>query len=237
VLGRGRLLEPADHGRLPAVLGGVQDRQRAASGPVAQEQSRAQEVLTVLAAVDVHGPGDGLLDLVAVVDQLLVRAGAVGVVELDQVAALGGDPPRQRHHGLDGGLGEAVVRVVQVLRQHVRQLALAAQRDQLHRREALLVVLASARLAQGLVKGLDLLEDAELERFGEGLVERDHARQAGDGLAPQQRVEDDGLLGLVAHFEGFEKHVIGGMVVGGDERLDELLDHLLGVIGRWVGET
>ena len=34
VLARRRLLEPADHRRLPAVLGGVQDRQRLAAGPV-----------------------------------------------------------------------------------------------------------------------------------------------------------------------------------------------------------
>jgi hypothetical protein len=45
------------------VLGRVQDRQRLAAGPVAQEQRGAEQLLPVLAAVHVHRPRDGRLDL------------------------------------------------------------------------------------------------------------------------------------------------------------------------------
>ena len=59
-------------GLCPPCLDGVQDRQRLAAGPVAQQQRRPQQVLPVLAAVDVHRPGDRRLDLRPLVDQVLV---------------------------------------------------------------------------------------------------------------------------------------------------------------------
>ena len=80
VLAGRRLLEPADHRRLPAVLGRVQDRQRLAARPVAQQQRRAEQVLPVLPAMHVHRPRDGGLDLGAVVDELVEFS--VSVVDL-----------------------------------------------------------------------------------------------------------------------------------------------------------
>ena len=54
VLAGRRLLEPADHEALPAVLGGLQDRQRAALRAVGQQERRPQQFLAVRPAVQVH---------------------------------------------------------------------------------------------------------------------------------------------------------------------------------------
>ena len=58
-----RLLKPADHRALPAVLGGVQNRQRFAPRPVAQQQRRAKQILPMPPAMHVHRPRDRRLDL------------------------------------------------------------------------------------------------------------------------------------------------------------------------------
>jgi hypothetical protein len=73
VLAGRRLLEPADHRALPAVLGRLQDRERFAFRPVAQEQSRAEKIGRLLAAMNIQRAGDGGFNFGALIDDLAIE--------------------------------------------------------------------------------------------------------------------------------------------------------------------
>lgn len=64
---------------------------------------------------------------------------------------------------------------MQVFRQHIGQLALAAQCDELHGGQPQLSPFTAAGFTQGVMERFDVLEDVELEGFGERIVLPDNA--------------------------------------------------------------
>src|SRR5207237_10465214 len=111
----------------------------------------------------------------------------------------------------------------QVLGEDVGELALPAQRDELECGEPLGVIVAAAAFAQGVVEGADVFEDAELEVVVQRIVKADDAREAASGLALDEGGQCGLLLLDVAQAQGLQEDLVGGLVVAGDQGLNELL--------------
>jgi hypothetical protein len=128
VLGIGRLLDPADQHVLAGVLGGVEDPDCGAAGPVAEHQGRVQKLLLAGTAMQLQRPNDRRLDLWSILADLAVQLRSCFVrlfVPGDQRRGLGvglalqradrsGDPAGQRRHRRDRRVAKHVVRSVEI---------------------------------------------------------------------------------------------------------------------------
>jgi hypothetical protein len=94
-------------------------------------------------------------------------------------------------------------------------------------------MVAPAALAERGVEQLDVAQDVELERLGQPVVLGDDAAQSPDGAPPQQRPQDAALLALDTKAERLKQNSVRGLVLRVDERVEQAVEHLLGVIGRW----
>ncbi len=79
-------------------------------------------------------------------------------------------PARQCHEGFGGGLGDCFVGGVEVFRQDVRQLSLPPQGDELERRQPDRGLVAAARLAQGMMEKLDVVQDGQAQIVRQAVV-------------------------------------------------------------------
>ena len=70
-----RLLKSAHHRALSAMLGGMQDPQRLAAGPVAQQQRRANHLLSMFSAMYIQRPRHRRLDFRSLKEKLFVKFG------------------------------------------------------------------------------------------------------------------------------------------------------------------
>ena len=111
-------------------------------------------VLPVPPAVNVERAGHCGFDLRTLFHKLRIRRRhrrfglvAVGRLPSLQLPRFRRRPPRERDHRLDGGLAPRLLAFVEIFREHVSQLPLPPQRDELHRGDAKLAVVAASALA------------------------------------------------------------------------------------------
>ena len=115
---------------------------------------------------------------------------------------------------------------MQIFRKDVGQFSLAADGNQLHRRQPQLRSLRAAAFTQRVMKCLDIPQNLQLQPFGEGFKLPDDSAQSARALPARQRIEHGGLLRFGAEAQGLKQQIVGGFVFRFDQRNDQALEHL-----------
>ncbi len=89
--------------------------------------------------------------------------------------------PKRKPCRFDGAMHERIVMLVQILRQHIRELALMPHRDQLHRgKPQLNAIGTSAFHAQRVMKHAEIRDDLKLKRLRQLVINLDNPVEPAD---------------------------------------------------------
>ena len=75
------------------------------------------------------------------------------------------------------------------------------------------------------MEDLDFFQDIALHRLGKGIVLGDDAAKPVDGFSSQERFEDRPLFLRIPQAKRLDEDIVGRLVLGLDERMEQLIEH------------
>lgn len=154
-----------------------------------------------------------LFDFTAIFHHFAIDTLTLFLLQLLQIARFLGNPARQCHQRLDRRLGQPLVAVTQILRQDIAQSPRPTVRNECHRCQAALKIVATSILAQGCMEISDIFQNFELERIGQAVKFINHPAQTSHRFPADQRLQNGRFFRQITALQSLDQQVVSSLIL------------------------